>query len=146
MKTGARVCDPQQFRNQNHAVVLRLTEPRSISEPRGERGAEKGRQGNAAVDEKLSRNNVAQTFLSASFGDFPVANLCAGNCWRPIKDTGQECPLNPQTRMSALRSSRGVTVGLETAVKEMLRLMKNILDQRLDAYFFKRSKNPESWT
>jgi len=27
--------------------------------------------------------------------------------------------------MSALRSSRAVTVGLETAVKEMLRLMEN---------------------
>jgi hypothetical protein len=42
--------------------------------PRGERRIGKGRQGNVAVDEGLSRNNVAQTFLSASFDDFPVAS------------------------------------------------------------------------
>ena len=39
---------------------------------------------------------VGQTFLSASSGDFPVA--CADNA-----NTGQECPANQQTGMSALR-------------------------------------------
>ena len=38
---------------------------------------------------------VGQTFLSASSGDFPVA--CADNA-----NTGQECPANQQTGMSAL--------------------------------------------
>jgi molybdopterin molybdotransferase len=39
---------------------------------------------------------VGQTFLSASSGDLPVA--CADNA-----NTGQECPANQQTGMSALR-------------------------------------------
>ena len=43
---------------------------------------------------------VAQTFLSAGSGDFPVASPCssAGNA-------GQECPANSQTGMSALQGS-----------------------------------------
>src|ERR1035437_1634909 len=46
----------------------------------------------------LPKNPLAQTFLSAGSGDFPVASPCssAGNA-------GQECPANSRTGMSTLR-------------------------------------------
>jgi hypothetical protein len=40
---------------------------------------------------------VAQTFLSAGFGDFPVANP-------RLKNTGLESPANPQAGKPALRT------------------------------------------
>gem|GEM_PF-1813712 len=55
-----------------------------------------------ALTPALPMNPVAQTFLSAGSGDFPVASPCssAGNA-------GQECPANPQTGMSALHTGSG---------------------------------------
>ena len=47
---------------------------------------------------------VGQTFLSASSGDFPVA--CADNA-----NTGQECPANQQTGMSALHPLKWASSG-----------------------------------
>src|SRR6266567_3098031 len=46
---------------------------------------------------------VGQTFLSAGSGDFLVASLLDALSGKRSKDTGQECPVNSQTGMSALR-------------------------------------------
>ena len=51
------------------------------------------------------RRPVARTFLSAGFGDFPVASPCEKNDAHRNANTGQECPVNPQTGMSALHAS-----------------------------------------
>src|SRR5450432_912834 len=53
-----------------------------------------------AVNPRTRASPVAQTFLSAGGGDFPVASP-----GRSASNTGQECPANPQTGMSALRGS-----------------------------------------
>ena len=50
-------------------------------------------------------SGVAQTFLSAGSGDFPVASLHGGRVRFRFTDTGQECPVNPRTGMSALQGS-----------------------------------------
>jgi activator of 2-hydroxyglutaryl-CoA dehydratase/predicted nucleotide-binding protein (sugar kinase/HSP70/actin superfamily) len=49
---------------------------------------------------------VAQTFLSAGSGDFPVASSESWN-HNARRNTGLESPVNPQTGMSALRSRAG---------------------------------------
>src|SRR6185503_9842994 len=46
----------------------------------------------------VKQDLVAQAFQPAGSGDCPVASL------RRPGNTGQECPVNPQTRMSALRA------------------------------------------
>src|SRR6266487_3695626 len=50
---------------------------------------------------------VAQTFLSVGSGDFPVASPHGDRGRFGFTDTGQECPVNPRTGMSALRGSWG---------------------------------------
>src|ERR1035437_2756163 len=48
----------------------------------------------------LPKNPVAQTFLSAGSGDFPVASPCSS-----AENAGQECPANSRTGMSTLRGT-----------------------------------------
>jgi molybdopterin molybdotransferase len=64
---------------------------------------------------------VGQTFLSASSGDFPVA--CADNA-----NTGQECPANQQTGMSALHPLKWASSGditCLTAANALVRVPAN---------------------
>src|SRR5438128_2365998 len=73
-----------------------------------------GAPGRVEAGQRLSPVAVAQTFLSAGSGDFPVASL------PPARNTGQECPVNPQTGMSALPGgSREVSTISKSHVETM---------------------------
>jgi serine/threonine protein kinase/tetratricopeptide (TPR) repeat protein len=119
-----QICDALQFAH-DQGIVHRDIKPENILLDR------RGRVKVADFGVAKLVGDVGQTFLSAGPGDFPVASSSGAN-------TGQECPVNPQTGKSALPTPAltdpGKVMGTPNYMAPEQMDHPNEVDNRADIY------------